>query len=332
MTANATVTDTEVLSRREIVERPLNPERYVVLRRLFEDENNRVVIGFGGGSLPGLCGNVALARILEELSLRKHVDEIWGTSAGAVIGGGWATGADAMTILDLVRSLQAKGAVDFSLLKFAARILASLWPFRRPLPDGVIRGDVFWETIDRGLKVKTFDECPTPFRCIACTDDGRASRKIFRRGQILPAIFSSMSIPGVVIPRPVDEDGNCFYDGGLVEKSPLPSPIGEHLRSGDKRKLVLVVTHFGNEIMQTAAQGFYNRFMHTLYAMEEACWTYQLDEARERSNIALVVLNPKLSDTALFKFEHTDMNYLAARERFSDVLQNAKIAQTFGLV
>ena len=45
-----------------------------------------------------------------------------------------------------------------------------------------------------------------------------------------------------------------------------------------------------------------------------------------------MVLNPKLSDTALFKFEHTDMNYLAARERFSDVLQNAKIAQTFGLV
>ncbi len=331
MTAPVAI-ETEALSRRGIIERPLDPERYVVLRRLFDDENNRVVIGFGGGSLPGLCGNVALARILEELSLRERVDEIWGTSAGAVIGGGWATGSDALTILDLVRSLKAKGAVDFSLLKFATGILASLWPFRRPLPDGLIRGDVFWDTIDRGLKVKTFDECPTPFRCIACTDDGRASRKIFRRGPLLPAIFASMSMPGVVIPRPADAEGNCFYDGGLVEKSPLLSPVGEHLRSGDKRKLVLVVTHFGNEIHQTAAQGFYNRFLHTLYAMEEACWHYQLAEARERPNIVMVVLNPKLSDTALFKFAHTDMNYLACRERFADVLQNAKIAQTFGLV
>lgn len=332
MTAPSKAADTEVLTRRAVVEAPLNPDRYTVLRRKFTNEHHRVVIGFGGGALPGLCGNVALARILEELSLREHVDEVWGTSAGAVVGGGWAAGADAMEILDLIRSMQGAGAVDFSLLRFAARILLSLWPFRRPLPDGLVHGDLFWETIDSGLKVKTFDECPTPFRCIACTDDGRASRKIFRRGQMLPAIFSSMSIPGVVIPRPSDEEGNCYYDGGLVEKSPILSPIADHLRSGDKRTLVLVVTHFGNEIMQTAAQGFYNRFMHTLYAMEEQCWDYQLAEARKRRNVDLMLLNPRLSDSALFKFEHTDMNYLAARERFADLLLDARIATTLGLV
>ncbi|MHC4077122.1 MAG: patatin-like phospholipase family protein [Planctomycetota bacterium] len=331
MTPQAPPSDTAVFSRRDLIEAPLNPERYTVLRRLFSEANHKVVVGLGGGALPGLCGNIALARILEELSLRSHVAEIWGTSAGAVVGGGWATGTDALETLDLVRGMHTKGAVDFSLLRFAAGILASLWPFRRPLPDGLIRGDVFWQTIDQGLKVKTFDECPTPFRCIACTDDGRASRKIFRRGQLLPAIFSSMSIPGVVIPRPGDDEGNHYYDGGLVEKSPMLSPIAEHLRSGDKRKLVLVVTHFGNEIMQTAAQGFYHRFMHTLYAMEELCWDYQLAETRLRSNVDLVLLNPRLQDSALFKFEHTDMNYLAARERFADLLQNAKIAQTFGL-
>jgi predicted acylesterase/phospholipase RssA len=291
-----------------------------------------VVIGFGGGALPGLCGNVALAHILEELSLREHVDEVWGTSAGAVIGGGWASGASALEILDLIQNMQQVGAVDFSLLRFAARILMSLWPFRRPLPDGLIRGDAFWDAIDRGLKVRTFEDCPTPFRCIACTDDGRASRKIFRRGPMLPAIFSSMSIPGVVIPRPGDDQQKCYYDGGLVEKSPMLSPIADHLRSGDKRTLVLVVTHFGNEIMQTAAHGFYNRFMHTLYAMEELCWDYQLAEARQRPNVDLMLLNPRLSDSALFKFEHTDMNYLAARERFADLLQDAKIASTLGLV
>ena len=94
---------------------------------------------------------------------------------------------------------------------------------------------------------------------------------------------------------------------------------------------MLICTHFGNEIMQTTVQGFYNRFMHTFYAMEEQIWDYQLEEARGRKNVDLILLNPRLSDTALFRFKHTDMNYLAARERFKDLLQNAKIGTTFGL-
>ena len=61
-----------------------------------------------------------------------------------------------------------------------------------------------------------------------------ATPKIFRRGKLLPAVFASMALPGIVIPQPVD--GKHFYDGGLVEKTPLLSPIAEHGQTGDKRK------------------------------------------------------------------------------------------------
>lgn len=311
---------------------PLDPKRYGTLRRLVDDDDNRLVVGFGGGSIPGLAGNLALAAVLEELGLRPRVSEIWGTSAGAVAGAGWATGTDATAILDLLRSLDRPDSLEFSAFRFGCSILASLWPLRRPLPEGLLRGEQFRATIDRGLRVKTFEECAVPFRCIACSGDGRARRKIFRRGPLLPAIFASMTIPGIVVPLPVGDDGEVFYDGGLVEKSPLLSPIAEHLNSGDPRKLLLLCTHFDSTDSKTPPRGFHQRFLQTISCLEDLAWGYQLAEARARKNVTLLLLNPRLQDPSLFDFKKVDANFAAARERFADLLQDAKIAHTFGSI
>ncbi len=103
------------------------------------------------------------------------------------------------------------------------------------------------------------------------------------------------------------------------------------MRSGDKRKLLLVCTHFDQEGTDIPDRGFHNRFLHTMYALEDLAWGYQLAEARSRPGIILMLLNPRLNESAMFDFSRTDLNYLAAREVFLDLLQNARIAQTFGL-
>lgn len=320
----------DVLAEREQIEAPVDPARYSTLQRLVCDEQHRVVVSFGGGSLAGLCGNLALARLLEELDLRRHVEEIWGTSAGAIVGGGWATGTDAHRILDLVRSLDRPGALDVHRLRLALSIIATMWPLRRPAPDGLINGREFWATIDAGLAVKTFEETPTTFRCLACNAEG-LTRKVFRRGELLPAIFASMSIPGVVVPRPAPDDGKIYYDGGLVEKTPLFSPIADHLKRGDSRKMMLLCTHFGNEAVLGEACGFHNRFLATMYALENVAWDYQIKEARTRDDVVLSVINPRLGEKSMFDFSRTDLVYLTARARLKDLLQNAKIAATFGM-
>ena len=140
-----------------------------------------------------------------------------------------------------------------------------------------------------------------------------------------------MTLPGIMIPQRVEEDGRCYYDGGLVEKSPLISPISDHMRSSDKRRLLLICTHYDQEGVQIPDLGFHNRFLHTMYALEDLAWSYQLAEARARPGVVLMLLNPRLNESALFDFSRTDLNYLAAREVFLDLLQNARIAQTFGL-
>jgi len=319
----------DVLERKEQILAPLDPERYTALMRLVAAPQHRIVASFGGGSVPGLCGNLAFGKILEELGIDAHVDEVWGTSAGAAIGGPWASGTPIDRVYESVASLNRKGSVDVPWARLAIALL--LKPFGHKLPNGLIRGEYFARAIDNALTAKTFEDCPRPFRCIACTDDGRCMRKVFRRGPLLSAIFQSMSIPGIVIPRQHDGEETGFYDGGLVEKTPLISPIAEHNRRHPDKKLILIGTHFGNDPRPSAASGFLMRFLVSINALENLAWEYQIREVRETPNVDLLILNPRIDDPALFDFSRVERNYLRAREVLSDTLQNAKLALAFGV-
>ncbi|MBK8976006.1 MAG: patatin-like phospholipase family protein [Planctomycetes bacterium] len=310
---------------------PLSPRRFSALRRMLADPRHKVVVSLGGGALPGLCGNLALAALLDELDLLRHVHEIWGTSAGAIIGGGLASGTTVAEMLDIVAGLARTGVRRGDLLRFALGVLRSVASFgRHSLPDGVLDGRAFERAIASGLRAATFEECRIPFRCIACSDDGRSTTRVFRSGPLVPAIYSSMALPGVLRPRPADSAGTTYYDGGLVEKTPLRSPIAEHGRSGDERRLLILSTHFVNEKMHQRASGFLKRFLATLYALEELAWGYQLREVRERDDVVLLLLDPHLPDTSLFGFESTIPNFLHARRAFADALQDAKLVGTLG--
>lgn len=310
-------------------EQKLDLARYDTLRRLVADPNKRVVVSFGGGGVPGIAANLALADLLERLDLRRHVQQIWGTSAGAVVGSGWASGSPAERILKEVRALDRRGSVDVHWRQLFLALL--LRPTGRTLPDGLIGARHFASAIERGLSVETFEACPTEFRCIAVTDDGTLMRKVFRSGPLLAAVMSSMSLPGIMVPYR-HPDGTTYYDGGLIEKTPLISPIAEHDRKGDGRELLLIGTHFDNEASKVAARGFLARFVQTLYAMESVAWDYQLAEARQRKGVTLLLLNPHLDDSSLFDFGKVDANFAHGFAAFADRLQNAKLAYALGAV
>jgi len=321
----------DVLRRRAVIEMPLDPSLYTTLHRIATSPDTKLVISLGGGAAPGLCGNVAMLRLVEELGLRSHVAEVWGTSAGAVVGGGWATGTPALEILERVKSLARRGSVDVQW----GRLLA--WFLFRwcgvTMPDAIVRGGPFHRTIDAGLRTKTFEECEIPFRCVACTDGAPVQRHVFRSGSLLAAISASMSLPGVLLAR--RDDGSFqrgFYDGGLVEKTPLRSPIADHLRSGDRRRLVLLGTHYSSEAACVeAARGVVSRFTATVRALESLVWTYQHQEAAARDDVTLLLFDPHISDTSSFAFALSERSHLEAREYLRDRLQNAKLALSLAL-
>jgi predicted acylesterase/phospholipase RssA len=318
----------DIFARRQQIETPLDPNRYTALRRLATDPGHRLVLCFGGGSAIGLGANAALAKILEELDLKGHVSQVWGTSAGAIIGAGFAAGVGADEIRRRVKATE--GSLDICWLRLVLSLL--LRPFGYPLPEGLIKGRRIVALIEAGLPVKTFEECPISFRCIAVTDDGQARRTVLREGPLLPAIYASMTLPGIFMPHgPLSGEDNGYYDGGIVEKTPLRSPISEHLRSADPRKLVLVATHFRSHGQLGPARGFVHRFLQTVGALEDLAWPYQLTEARNYPNVILVLLDPQIEVPNVLDFSLLERHYLQAREAFTDALQNAHLALSLGL-
>ena len=245
---------------------PLDPGKYTAFRRLFDDSNNKICLALGGGAVPGLCGNVALVHFLEELGLRDRVDSIWGTSAGAIVAAGWATGTKASEIYRGIASLDRRGALDVRWFELAKSFLLRFLGAK--LPDALVRGRAFRRTIDAGLAVKTFEECSIPLRCIACESGEKTRTVIFDEGPLLPAILDSIAIPGILAPAGKRD----YYDGGLVEKTPLLSPIAEHLRQNDGKRLVIVCTHYRPSAHRGRVRGFIERFMTTMYVLEDLTW------------------------------------------------------------
>ena len=319
----------QLLSERSSIEAPCNPNQYRVLRRIAANPDNHLAIGFGAGSAPGLAGNLALAGLLSELELQPYIREVWGVSAGAIIGGSWCSGTPVDSMLPMLEELDRKGAVDFAVWDVLVLGLVRLLLFKQ-FPEGLVRGRNFRDAIAGSLRVRTFEECPLPFRVIACTDDGHAQKVVFRQGSLLSAILASMCIPGVVFPV-ADWNGGTqgYFDGAVVEKTPLTSIIEEHHREGRTRQLVAICTHFSDSGRILKPVGFIQRMLAAMNRLEDQAWEYQAMKAREASNCKFMVLNPHMKEGGAFDFSAIRFNYLWARKMFKDQLSNAKLAARF---
>ncbi len=319
----------QLMAQREEIEAPCNPAHYRILKRIASNPDNHLAIGFGAGSAPGLAGNLALAGLLTEIGLRPFIKEIWGVSVGAIVGGGWSTGLSVDHMLSLADELDRKGTVDFARWEVLGAGLTRLLLFKQ-LPDGLVRGHRFRKAIERGLPVQRFEDCEIPFRAIACTDDGHAQKIIFRQGSLVNAITASMCIPGVLFPI-ADWNGRDYgyFDGAIVEKTPLPSIIEEHHREGRKSQLVVICTHFSDSGRIKKPVGFIQRMLNAMHHLEDEVWEYQAFKAREASNCKFLVLNPHMKEGTAFDFSVVRFNYLWARKMFKEQLSNAKLATRF---
>ena len=191
----------------------------------------RIGLVLSGGGARG-AAHIGVLKVLEEL--RIPVDDIAGTSMGAIVGGAYAAGLQAATLEEIILNLDWKdlftdnpGREYFPNRRkqderknFAASI--GLRDGEILLPQGAVSGqklDLFLRDLVVGAAaIDDFDQLPIPFRAIA-TDLVSGQMEIIANGSLASALRSSMSIPGVIAPT---EIGNkLFVDGGLVRNLPV---------------------------------------------------------------------------------------------------------------
>src|SRR5581483_4220792 len=147
--------------------------------------------------------------------LEEHhipIDYVAGTSMGGLVAGVYATGMSPEQIRTLITTIDwdavMRDQVSFRDLAFRRKEDRETFPnslqfglrngFR--LPGGLSAGQEITFIFDRAslpyADIKSFDELPIPFRCVA-TDLNTGRPHVFRDGPLDDALRATMSLPAV---------------------------------------------------------------------------------------------------------------------------------------
>lgn len=193
----------------------------------------KVGLVLSGGGARGLA-HLGVLRALEKQ--RVPIDYIAGTSAGALIGGMYASGMSVDEIENRIKDL------DLQAISFAAENRQNLPQNTRnleyssntavdvsisaggkvTLPIAVSSGTQVEDLLRDILRDKPydvdFDRLPIPFRAVA-SDLSTGQMVVLKQGQLVQALRASMSIPGVF--APVEKDGVLLVDGMVARNLPV---------------------------------------------------------------------------------------------------------------
>lgn len=190
----------------------------------------------GGGGARGLAH---LGVIAELERLRVPIACIAGTSAGALVGGSYASG---LSVEEMEREVtQADwdkllaGVPDRKDRPYVRKkddrsnlvdVTLGLNAHGVVLPRAAVSTqqiETFLRKLTRDTAVADFDTLPIPFTALA-TDLASGDAVEFRSGDLMIAMRSSMAVPGVF--DPIRENGRLLVDGMLVRNVPVQNVKG----------------------------------------------------------------------------------------------------------
>jgi len=129
------------------------------------------------------------------------IDCVAGTSAGSLVGAGYAAGLGAQELLELADSMRWRD------------IVRPAWPRR---------GFVSFEKLERWLVDTlgdlTFANLRLPYAAVAA-DLATGELVVLKEGRLAPAVRASCTVPGIVIP--VEIEGRLLSDGGVLKNLPI---------------------------------------------------------------------------------------------------------------
>jgi NTE family protein len=276
-----------------------------------------VGLALGAGAARGLS-HIGVIRVLEEENI--HVDYVAGTSIGALVAAGWASGADPDQMEEFAKDFEEMGGLwNISDLSF-------------PPTRSILRIDRIKKFLDYMLGDTTFSDTQFPLKIVSANLD-RLEETVLDEGLLADAVRESISIP-MVFP-PVVRDGEQLVDGGVLN----PIPVNVLAQAGASRIIavnpippleVLRETQHGQgreatggfwewikqQILPFGRGNILDTFMRSLQAMQARL-------AASSSTGADIVINPIVSTEEWFKFEEhesfIEQGEMTARQHLDDI-------------
>ena len=216
----------------------------------------------GGGAKGG--AHVGVLKVLEEMHV--PVDCIAGTSMGALVGGGYASGIPAADLekflvgIDWPKVIGGQGLRELAPIEqkrdgvtYSNNLDLGLRDREIVVPGGLVNtsgvDDLLRSYVANSRSQSDFSKLPIPYRAVA-TDMVSGEMVVLGSGDLPTAMRASMAIPGFF--APVHLDNYILNDGGMVRN--LPVDVARNLCADVVIVVNLVVQPTTPDKLQTATQ------------------------------------------------------------------------------
>jgi NTE family protein len=234
----------------------------------------KIGLALGSGGARGLC-HIEFIKVLDEVGLKPSI--ISGTSIGAIIGAFYASGYTGKEMEELLNEIGLKEIskmVDPSFFSLA----------------GLVKGKGVIDFLKKNIPVKKFEHLKIPLKIVA-TDYWQQHEVIFQKGELIPAIRASISIPAIF--EPIMIDGRVLIDGGVT--NPVPYDI---IR--DQCDLLIAIDVSGNReaSSSTRVPNMFENILSTVQILQNAIVANKMSIAKPD-----VYIKPPLKNIGLLEFE-----------------------------
>jgi len=273
-----------------VLGKPAPAEDTVVISH---DKRPRVGLVLAGGGAKG-GAHVGVLKVLEELHV--PIDCIAGTSMGALVGAGYASGIPASELEKFLVGIEwgkvvgGQGRRELEPIEqkrdgatYSNSLELGLGSEGLIVPGGLVNTasieDLLRSFVANARLETSFDRLPIPYRAVA-TDMISGQMVVLHDGDLATAMRASMAIPGAF--APVVTEQYVLSDGGLVRN--IPVDVARELCADVVIVVNLVEPPARREKLQSANQ----LFSRTMDVMIEANERIQLDSIR-RSDVRVDV-------------------------------------------
>lgn len=163
-----------------------------------ERNKKRIGLALSGGGARGIS-HLGVIKALEEANIQ--INEISGTSAGAIIGAFYSSGKGPDEILELLISTK-----FFLLLRPALNL------------SGLLSMTKMGEMLRKFIEEDSFKALQKPLT-VAAINVGSGEVEYFNSGPLIKPVLASSCIP--VIFKPVEMNGKRYIDGGVLANLPV---------------------------------------------------------------------------------------------------------------
>ena len=262
-------------------------------------ERLRRLVGAGDGKGPpvglalsgGVVRGAAHVGVLEVLDREGiEIDLVAGTSAGAILGAGYAAGIAPERLLQ-----EFEGLNWFSIAT--------------PTLDLDFRGLLDTRPLERLLRdrfgLTTFDALERPFQAVAC-DIGSGERVVLSEGDVVQAVLASSAMAGLF--KPVDLDGRQLIDGGYLDN--LPVDVAHEMGA----RTIIAVDLLADTLTGPVPKNFVEIWQRVLFMMIEANQDH-VDSlvARAAPEASVVTIRPDLAGLSFSDFDDVSALYERGR-------------------